>query len=274
MIRKIFLITIVALVLTTGSATAQEDTGLSGGSSGVPTITDIGRMAERLDRDEEDGKEGEDGEDSLAQPIRILLTVTLLSILPGLLLMSTSFTRIVIVLAFIRRALTTRQIPPTPVVVGLSLFLSIFVMSPTMAKINDRALQPYIQGNMGAQKALEEGVVPLRKFMLKQTGKDELSLYVSMSSMKKRPGTPKDLPTHVLIPAFVTSELKKAFELGFVLYLPFLVLDLVVASVLLSMGMMMLPPVIISAPLKLLLFVLVDGWTLVTQSLVTSFGGG
>jgi flagellar biosynthetic protein FliP len=117
-------------------------------------------------------------------------------------------------------------------------------------------------------------VVPLRQFMLKQTGKDELSLYISMSSMKKHPATPKDLPTHVLIPAFVTGELKKAFELGFVLYLPFLVLDLVVASVLLSMGMMMLPPIIISAPLKLLLFVLVDGWTLVTQSLVTSFGGG
>jgi flagellar biosynthetic protein FliP len=228
-------------------------------------MKDVGDLARRIDEEEAEG---------LAKPIRILLMVTLLSILPGLLLMGTSFTRIVIVLAFIRRALTTRQIPPAPVVIGLALFLSVFVMSPTMSEMNRTALQPYIRGEMEAQTALEVGMRPLRQFMLGQTGQDELALFVSMSSMQKRPATPADLPTHVLVPAFVTSELKKAFELGFVLYLPFLVLDLVVASVLLSMGMMMLPPVIVSAPLKILLFVLVDGWSLVTQSLVLSFGGG
>lgn len=265
MFRKLTLVLITMALLAPISVGAEGAGAREEKSDVFPSMQDVGELAERID--EEDG-------DSLAKPIRILLMVTLLSVLPGILLMSTSFTRIVIVLAFIRRALTTRQIPPAPVVIGLALFLSMFVMSPTMGEMNREALQPYIRGEMKAETALESGLKPLRRFMLKQTGKNELALFIKMSGMEQQPATPADLPTHVLVPAFVTSELKRAFELGFVLYLPFLVLDLVVASVLLSMGMMMLPPVIVSAPLKILLFVLVDGWVLVTQSLVLSFGGG
>lgn len=263
--KRLLLVAILGVLLVPRTLGAQTEKPAKERPDSLPTMEEVGKLASRVEEEETD---------SLAKPIRILLMVTVLSILPGLLLMSTSFTRIVIVLAFIRRALTTRRIPPTPVVIGLALFLSVFVMSPTLSKMNDVALQPYISGEMKAQTALKEGVKPLRTFMLKQTGKDELSLFIQMSGVEEKPAEPSDVQTHVLIPAFVTSELKKAFELGFVLYLPFLILDLVVASVLLSMGMMMLPPVIISAPLKILLFVLVDGWSLVAQSLVLSFGGG
>lgn len=209
----------------------------------------------------------------LSKPVKVVLLLTALTFLPALLIMTTAFTRIVIVLAFIRRALTTRQIPPAPVIIGLALFLSMFVMAPTLQEVNRKAVTPYLEGQVTAPAAVEKGVGPIRTFMLRQTHKEELQLYVSMSGMEQ-PDTPEDLPLHVHIPAFITGELKKAFELGFVLYLPFLVLDLVVASILLSMGMMMLPPVIVSAPLKILLFVLVDGWSLIAKSLVFSFAGG
>jgi len=264
MIKKLLLIAILGVLLVPSSLCAQSDESAGQGAETLPSMEEVGELANRIEEEETD---------SLAKPIRILLMVAVLSILPGLLLMSTAFTRIVIVLAFIRRALSTRQIPPAPVIIGLALFLSVFVMSPTMSSINKVALQPYLSGDVNAQAAMKEGIKPLRKFMLKQTGKDELSLFIKMGNMEEKPANPSELSTHVLIPAFVTSELKKAFELGFVLYLPFLILDLIVASVLLSMGMMMLPPVIISAPLKILLFVLVDGWSLVAQSLVFSFGG-
>lgn len=229
----------------------------------MPTLTDISQLVQRID---------EESPDALATPIKIMLLLTLLSILPAVLLLTTSFTRIVIVLAFIRRALTTRNIPPNQVVVGLALFLSLFVMAPTLAEINGRAIQPYVRGSIGAQEAIGEGVQPLRDFMFGQTDESDLALFVGLSRMPA-PENRGDVPTHVLIPAFVISELKRSFELGFVLFLPFLVIDLICASVLLSMGMIMLPPVMISAPLKLLLFVLVDGWHLVTESLVFSFGG-
>lgn len=264
---KKLLLTVLIIVLAACPVNGQEseESGEEQISAEMPSVEQMGEFAQRLDEEESEG---------LARPIQILMMVTLLSILPGILLMGTAFTRIVIVLAFVSRALSTRQIPPSPVVIGLAMFLSIFVMSPTLGEMNREALQPYMEGDIVAQDALEKGVMPLRGFMMENTGRRELSLFISMSSMESRPEDESELPTMVLIPAFVTSELKKAFELGFILYLPFLVLDMVVASVLLSMGMMMLPPVIVSAPLKILLFVLVDGWVLIARSLVTSFGGG
>jgi len=229
----------------------------------MPTLSDMSQLVKRID---------EESPQTLAQPIKILLLLTLLSILPAVLVLTTSFTRIVIVLSFIRRALTTQNIPPSQVVVGLALFLSFFVMAPTLKEINARALQPYLNHSIGAEEAIREGTEPLREFMFTQTREDDLALFVAMSGME-RPESRADVPTHVLIPAFVIGELKRSFELGFVLFLPFLVIDLIVASVLLSMGMMMLPPVMISAPLKILLFVLVDGWHLIAESLMLSFGG-
>jgi flagellar biosynthetic protein FliP len=229
----------------------------------MPSLSDMSQLAQRI---------GDEAPETLATPIKVLLLLTLLSIIPSVVILTTSFTRIVIVLSFIRRALTTRNVPPGQVVVGLALFLSLFVMAPTLKRINGEALQPYLAGDLAAEAAVERGAAPLRDFMFGQAGEGELVLFLQMSGLEE-PSTPADVPTYVLIPAFVISELKTAFELGFVLFLPFLVVDLVVASVLLSMGMIMLPPVMISAPLKILLFVLVDGWRLITESLVFSFGG-
>ncbi|KPK66195.1 MAG: flagellar biosynthesis protein flip [Planctomycetes bacterium SM23_32] len=229
----------------------------------MPSLSDVSRLAGRI---------GDEAPETFATPIKVLLLLTLLSVIPSVLILTTAFTRIVIVLAFIRQALTTRNIPPGQVVVGLALFLSLFVMAPTLARINAEALQPYLSGSMPAEMAIQRGTQPLRDFMFGQAGEGELLLFLQMSGAPE-PSTPADVPTYVLIPAFVVSELKTAFQLGFVLFLPFLVVDLIVASVLLSMGMIMLPPVMISAPLKILLFVLVDGWRLITESLIFSFGG-
>ena len=247
-----------------GAAGAQDARDETAPAGPIPTVSDMSALVNRIQ---------DESPDVMATPIKVLLLVTLLSLLPAMLILTTSFTRIVIVLAFVRRALTTRNIPPGTVVVGLSMFLSLFVMAPTLGEINTRAIQPYLAGGLDAQQAVDEGVEPLREFMFAQTSEADLALFVSMSGIQQ-PQTRADVPTYVLIPAFVISELKTAFELGFILFLPFLVVDLIVASVLLSMGMMMLPPVIVSAPLKILLFVLVDGWHLIAQSLVFSFGGG
>jgi len=229
----------------------------------VPSLGEMGEMVERIQAE---------SPETLATPIKIVLILTLLSTLPAILLMTTSFTRIVIVLSFIRRALTTRNVPPPQVVTGLAFFLTVFVMSPTLSQINGVALQPYLRGELTLAGAVESGIEPVRQFMFGHAREDDLALFLGMSHVATVQ-TREDVPTHVLVPAFVISELKTAFELGFVLYLPFLVVDLVVASVLLSMGMMMLPPMMISAPLKLLLFVLVDGWHLVAESLMLSYGG-
>jgi len=256
---RCFLLILVLLAVLSSAAPAASDSP----PPSMPTVSDMSNLASRLE---------EDSPESLSTPIRVLLLLTVLSLLPAMLLLTTSFTRIVIVLGFIRRALTTRNIPPSTVIVGLSLFLSLFVMAPTFAQINERAIQPYLNRQISGEEALVQAVDPLREFMFRQTGESELAMFVSLSGIEQ-PETTQEVPTYVLIPSFVISELKRAFELGFVLFLPFLVLDLIVASVLLSMGMMMLPPVIVSAPLKILLFVLVDGWNLVAESLVFSFGG-
>jgi len=203
--------------------------------------------------------------------IEILLLFTVLSMAPAIMLMMTCFTRLIIAFSFLKKALGTQTTPPNQVLIGLSLFLTVFIMTPVLNKINDNAVKPYLAEKITVEQALEEGVKPLRAFMFKQTREKDLALFISLAKLEK-PANKDEVPTFLLIPAFMISELKTAFQIGFVLFLPFLIIDMVVASVLLSMGMMMLPPIMISLPFKLLLFVLVDGWYLIVGSLVQSFG--
>jgi len=184
--------------------------------------------------------------------------------------MMTSFTRLVIVFYFLRQALGTQHVPPGQVIVGLSLFLTFFIMSPVLKEINESALQPYLQEQISQQEALDRSQVPIKSFMLKQTREADLALFISLSKID-RPANAEEIPLLVVIPAFVVNELRIAFQIGFILYLPFLIIDMVVASVLLAMGMLMLPPIMISLPFKIILFVLADGWNLMVGSMVTSF---
>ena len=209
----------------------------------------------------------------LVSILRIVVLMTVLTLAPAILILMTSFTRIVVVLSFLRQALGTQQMPPNQLIVGLSLFLSFFVMAPTWRAISSQALEPYLEERITQSEAFTQAEAPLRRFMLSQTRTKDLELFIALSRGEKdeKPKNRADVPTYVLVPAFVISELKTAFQIGFMLYLPFLVLDMVVASVLMAMGMMMLPPAVISFPFKLLLFVLVDGWELVVGSLVKSF---
>lgn len=217
---------------------------------------------------------GEDmikGPKAVALPLQILMLVTTLSLAPYILVMTTAFIRITIVLSFLRSALGTQQVPPTQVLMGLALFLTFYVMMPTGRQINETALQPYFKGEMSQQKALDTSISHLRKFMLRQTGKSDLELFVMLAKLDKKPKNINEVPTYVVIPSFVISEIKRAFEIGFLIYLPFLVIDMVVSSVLMSMGMFMLSPMQISLPFKLLLFVMIDGWQLIVESLIKSF---
>jgi flagellar biosynthesis protein FliP len=202
--------------------------------------------------------------------VQLLVLIAGITLIPALLFCVTGFTRILIVLGFIRSGLGTPTSPPNQVLVGIAIFLTIFVMAPTLNAIKTDAVEPLQKGRITQAQAIKRGQEPLREFMFKQTRTKDLALFVSLSKMD-RPKTRADIPTHVLIPAFIISELKTAFQIGFLIFLPFLVIDLVVSSTLMSMGMMMLPPVFISLPFKILLFVLVDGWDLVTRSLVQSF---
>ncbi|MGE4543817.1 MAG: flagellar type III secretion system pore protein FliP [Pedobacter sp.] len=202
--------------------------------------------------------------------MQILLIMTVLSVAPAILLMTTAFVRLAVVLSFLRQAMGTQQMPPNQIIIGLSLFLTFFIMSPVFNQINDQAVQPYLAQKIDQKQALTLAVEPMRKFMFSQTTESELTLLMDISGHSDPAGI-DDVPTLTLIPAFMLSELKRAFEIGFMIYIPFLVIDMIVASVLMSMGMMMLPPIIISLPFKLLLFVLVDGWTLIVGSLVQSF---
>jgi flagellar biosynthetic protein FliP len=206
----------------------------------------------------------------LSTPIELLFFLTIIAFLPAILVMTTCFTRIVIVLSFLRQALGTPQVPPTQVIIGLSLFITFFVMSPVFDTIYTNAYIPYTKKEIKAEEALAKASDPLKEFMLKQTREKDLALFLKMSKAE-RPAKPMDLPMRVVVPAFSIGELKRAFEIGFLIFLPFLVIDMVVASVLLSMGMMMLPPVMVSMPFKVLLFVLVDGWGLLIGSLIESF---
>lgn len=205
-----------------------------------------------------------------ATSLQILFLMTVLSLAPAILVMMTSFTRVIIVLSFVRQALSTQQMPPNQVLVGLALFLTFFIMAPTWNQVNQQALQPYLSGKITQEVAMEKAAAPIRTFMFKQTREKDLALFVNLSKTP-RPKTYKDIPTMVLIPAFAISELKTAFQIGFMLFIPFVVIDMIVSSSLMAMGMMMLPPMMISLPIKLLVFVLVDGWHLIVKSLVLSF---
>ena len=202
--------------------------------------------------------------------LQVLLLLTVLTLAPTLLVMMTSFTRIVVVLSFVRTAMGTQQTPPNQVLAGLALLLTFFVMNPVIKQINTDAVQPYLGKKISQQVALDRAAAPLRTFMFKQTREKDIQLFYSISK-EPRPAAQKDVPTYLLVPAFVLSELKTAFEIGFAIYIPFIIIDMVTAAILLSMGMMMIPPIIISLPFKVLIFILVDGWDLVVSALFQSF---
>ncbi|MEE9553065.1 MAG: flagellar type III secretion system pore protein FliP [candidate division Zixibacteria bacterium] len=227
-----------------------------GFAQGIPKIT--------IELDQADSPE------DLSVAMQILLLLTVLTLAPAIIIMLTSFVRIVVVFSFLRQAVGTHQMPPNQLLIGLALILTVFIMAPTIATVNETAIQPLLNGELSQQEALEQGVQPLREFMLRQVREKDLALFVSLSNIPQ-PEKPEDLPTHLIIPGFVISELRIAFQIGFILYIPFLVIDMVVASVLMSMGMLMLPPIMVSLPFKILLFVLIDGWYLIIKSLVASF---
>ncbi len=245
--RKLLLIlTVFTVLLLSGSVQAQ----------GLPKLS-IG-----LDQ--------ASGPQDISVTLQIVLLLTVLSLVPSVIVLMTSFTRIAIVFSLLRHGLATQQSPPNQVIIGLALFLTVFIMAPVGKEINETALQPFLNDQISQQEAYEQAVVPLRGFMLKQTREKDLALFVDMAEMEQ-PETADDIPIHVLIPAFIISEIRIAFQIGFLIYIPLLVLDMVIASVLMSMGMMMLPPMMISLPFKLILFVLVDGWYLIVGSVVAGF---
>jgi len=212
-----------------------------------------------------------DNPDEVVNAVKIILIMTVLTLAPAILIMMTGFTRIIIVLSFLRQAMGIQQMPPNQLLVGLSLFLTFFVMGPAFKEVNENGVQPYLAGKISQNVALDNSLAPLRKFMFHQTRDQDLALFVKLAKIEA-PKTRADVPTIVLVPAFVVSELKTAFQIGFIIFLPFLVIDIVASSVLMAMGMMMLPPVVISLPFKIMLFVLVDGWGLLIGSMVKSFG--
>ena len=208
--------------------------------------------------------------EQVAATLQILILLTVLTLAPAILIMTTSFTRIIIILAFIRQALGTQQTPPNQILIGLALFLSFFIMEPVWSDVHKNAFQPYMNKRLTQSQALDRAGQPVKRFMQRFVRDKDLALFIRISKIP-RPKTIDEVPFHVIVPAFIISELKSAFQIGFLLYVPFLVVDLVVASVLMSMGMMMLPPIMISLPLKLMLFVLVDGWNMIVGSMVESF---
>ena len=207
----------------------------------------------------------------VALSLQVLFLLTILTLAPSIMIMMTAFTRVVIVLDFVKRALSLQQMPPNQVIVGLSIFLTFFIMAPTFTQVNDEALQPYLKGNISNEVFFERGMGPIRNFMFKQTREKDIALFINLAKIEK-PKNRQDIPSRCLIPAFMISELKRAFEIGIFIFIPFIVIDMIVASALMAMGMIMLPPIMISLPFKIILFVLVDGWNLLTYELVRSFG--
>ena len=210
------------------------------------------------------------GPQDVASTLQVLALLTILSLAPGILIMTTSFVRIVVVIGFLRNALSTQNVPPNQVVLGLAMFMTFYVMSPYWSQANDEGIQPYLNGQISQEEALTKTVAPIREFMFRQTRESDLALFVNLSDAE-RPDTQDDVSTFVLIPAFMISELKTGFQIGFMIYVPFIVIDMIVATTLMSMGMMMLPPVMISLPFKILLFVMIDGWHLLINSIIVSF---
>ncbi len=254
-----FFLLAIMLILLTGAI--QPAVAQDAGRLAIPKINiDIGEAKEPRE---------------MALTLQVLFLITILTMAPSIILMVTSFTRIYIVLDFVKRALGLQQMPPNQVLAALSLFLTFFIMAPTIKEVNKVALQPFMQGKLDAQGLYDKGIQPIRKFMFKQIyqlkRQKDIALFIEMSGEEK-PKVEEDVPTYVLIPAFMLSELRRAFEMGIIIFIPFIVLDMIVSSVLMAMGMIMLPPVMISLPLKIVLFILVDGWNLITYGLVKSFG--
>lgn len=248
----LILIILLLLLMVNLSANAQE--------FNIPDIS--------LDISSPD--QAENGGNDLVLSLRILGLLTVLTLAPAIVIMFTSFTRIIIVFSIIKQALSIRNMPPNQVLIGLAIFLTIFIMAPVWQTVNTAALQPYLDEEIGLDAAYDRTEDPLRDFMFEQTDEDSIALFVKMAEIE-RPNNQSDIPLYVLIPAFITNEIKIAFQIGFMIYIPFLMIDMIVASILMSMGMLMLPPVIISLPFKILLFVLVDGWHLIINSLVQTF---
>ena len=244
--KKIIVIILLTIAVVTVLAQIQT----------LPTIT-LG--AKRAENPEE-----------AATAIQIVVLLTVLTLAPSILIMTTCFTRIIVIFHFVRQAMGVQQMPPNQVLVGLALFLTFFIMSPTFSNIYDKGYQPYIEGTISQETAFSNASVELRTFMLRQTGEKELELFLNLNKGEK-PETALDIPLQVVIPAFILSELRISFQIGFILYLPFIIIDMVIASILMSMGMMMLPPMMISLPFKILLFVLVDGWYILIESIVKGF---
>jgi flagellar biosynthesis protein FliP len=248
-LRRLFVI-LLLVCIAAGAMSAQ------GKAMPFPKVTiDVGKAAKPED---------------VSVTLQILFLMTILSLAPAILILTTAFTRIIIVFHFLKQAMGTPQMPPSQVLVGLAMFLTFFIMAPSWNKVNDVALQPYLKGKLTINEAYDKGIVPLRDFMFRQTREEDLALFVRITNGEK-PKTRDDIPTTALIPAYAISELKTGFQIGFILFVPFVIIDMVVSSILMSMGMMMLPPMLISLPFKVLLFILVDGWNLLVQSLLASF---
>lgn len=261
---QLIVILAAALVLSPAASAQSVSTSQPTTASAVPEVGDVMKAVDKATAP------GKDGRADWSSPVKLAIVFGALAILPSLLVMMTSFTRIIIVLSFIRRALTTQSIPPTVALIGLALFLTLFTMAGTFAKINQEALTPYLQDKITVEAAGAHANNLLKQFMVNQTRPGDLDLFVSLANISK-PKTINDLPSFVAIPAFAISEFRKSFEMGCLLFIPFLLIDLVISGILLAAGMMMLPPAMISLPFKIILFVLVDGWRLLAQTLVGSF---
>lgn len=211
-----------------------------------------------------------DNPEQVASTLQVIAVLTLATIAPGILMMTTSFVRIVVIIGFLRNALATQNVPPNQVIISLAMFITFYIMAPYWSQANDNGLQPYLAGQISQEEAITNVLEPMREFMFRQTREADLALFVNLADAE-RPETQEDVSTFVLIPAFMISELKTAFQIGFMLYVPFIVIDMIVATTLMSMGMMMLPPVMISLPFKILLFVMIDGWHLLIRSIIVSF---
>lgn len=249
-----------ALILLALLAAAVDAAAQEGATAQTPLGADIIEGARRAV-----------DQDNVSTTLVVVFIVTVISLAPAILVMTTSFTRVIVVLGFLRQALGTQQTPPNQVLIGLALFLTFFIMMPTYLRVNEDALQPYMRGEIATPtEALERAVEPVREFMFRQARPVDIKLFLDIARLP-RPDTSDDVPTHVLIPAFVISELNTAFQIGFLIYIPFLIIDMVVASTLMAMGMMMLPPIFVSLPFKIIMFVLIDGWNLLIGSLARSF---
>ena len=243
------------LFAATPEATLAQSAPTSGGNGLLPKISLV------------------EGEEGYALPVQMVLLLTVLSLAPAIIILMTSFTRLVVIFSILRTAIGTQQAPPTQVIIGLALFLTLFIMYPVFDTVKSEALDPLLEGEIEQAEALSRAAAPMKSFMLAQTREKDLMLFMDLGGIDAFDQA-TDVPLHVLVPAFVISELRIAFQIGFMLFLPFLIVDLIVASVLMSLGMMMLPPVMVSLPLKLLLFVLTDGWYLIVESVVRGYGGG